>query len=117
MRNVIVMKHKIYYSPAACRDLDEIWDYITHSLRNRSAAERIVDRVIADMDQLELFAEIGAPLSSIADVESDERFLTTESYLTFYRARGGTVYIDRILNGRCDYLSILLQSRDGQVQI
>lgn len=92
--------------------MDEIWDYIGNSLQNPSAAKRIVDRVMADIDQLEQFSEIGSPLSSIVKVESDERFLVTESYLTFYRVRNDTVYIDRILNGRCDYLSILLQAQD-----
>lgn len=114
MRNA--MKNKISYSSAARKDLDEIWDYIKYSLHNPSAAERIVDKIMADIDQLEQFAEIGTPLSSIVEVESNERFLVTESYLTFYRVRNDTVYIDRILNGRCDYLNILLQTQDEREQ-
>ena len=37
---------------------------------------------------------IGASLSSIADVESDYRFLVTGSYLTFYRVLDNDVYVD-----------------------
>ena len=104
------MKHRVVYSWEARRDLDGIWEYIRYSLRNPSAAAHIVDKVMDEIDQLEILPDIGAPLSSIAEMESDERFLVTGNYLTFYRVRGDTVFIDRILNGRCDYLRILLLS-------
>ena len=101
------MKNKIHYSKETRRDLDEIWDYIVSELQNRSAAERTVGRIMDAVDQLEDFAEIGAPLSSIADVEGDYRVLVTGNYLTFYRVHGKDVFVDRILYGRRDYLRIL----------
>ena len=100
-------KNKIHYTAESRRDLDEIWDYIGSDLQNVSAAERIVNRIMDDVDHLESHAEMGALLSSIADVESDYRFLVTGSYLTFYRAHGSDVYVDRVLYGRRDYLRIL----------
>lgn len=101
------MKHRVVYSPESRRDLDGIWEYIKYSLQNPSSAVHTVERIMDEIDQLEIFPDIGALLSSIAEVESDERFLVTGNYLTFYRVRGDTVFIDRILNGRCDYLRIL----------
>lgn len=102
------MKNKIHYSKTARRDLDEIWDYIVSELQNIPAAERIVNRIMDAVDQLENFAEIGAPLSSVADVDSDYRFLVSGSYMVFYRAMGKDVFIDRVIYGRRDYLRILL---------
>ena len=87
--------------------MDEIWNYISSELQNISAAERTVNRIMDDVDQLADFAEIGAPLSSIADVDSDYRFLVTGSYLIFYRIYGSDIYVDRVLYGRRDYLRIL----------
>lgn len=101
------MKHKIYYSMESRRDLYEIWDYIASELQNISAAERVVTVILNAVQQLEDFAELGAPLSSVADVEGGFRFLVTGNYLTFYRIESGEVYIDRILYGRRDYLRIL----------
>lgn len=101
------MKYKIHYTKESRRDLDEIWDYISVELQNISAAERMVNRIMDDVDRLADFAEIGAPLSSIADVDSDYRFLVTGSYLTFYRVYGSDIYVDRVLYGRRDYLRIL----------
>ena len=62
------MKNKIHYSPESRRDLDDIWDYIVSELQNRSAAEHMVDCMMDAVDQLKNFAEMGIPLSSIADV-------------------------------------------------
>jgi len=101
--------HKILYSKEAFRDLDEIWEYIASVLQNRSAASRMIDRILDTVDQLKEFPKIGALLSSIADIESDYRFLVTENYLTFYRTDGSNIYIDRILYGRRDYLRVLFE--------
>ena len=98
-----MVKNKIHYTAESRRDLDAIWDYIASDLQNVSAAERIVSRIMDDVERLESHAEMGALLSSIADVESDYRFLVTGSY----RVHGSNVYVDRVLYGRRDYLRIL----------
>ena len=100
-------KNKIHYAAESRRDLDEIWDYIAYNLQNVSAAERIVNRIMNDVNHLENHAEMGALLSSIVNVESDYRFLVTGNYLTFYRVSGNDVYVDRILYAHRDYLRVL----------
>ena len=59
------------------------------------------------VEQLENFSEMGALLASIANVDSDYRFIVSGNYLIFYRVSGMDVYVDRILYGRRDYLRIL----------
>ena len=103
------MKNKIHYSPESRRDLDDIWDYIVSELQNRSAAERVIDCIIDAVDPLKNFAEMGTPLSSIADVGTDYRFLVSGNYMVFYRVQDSNVYIDRILYGRSDYMSTLFK--------
>ena len=103
------MKNKIHYSPESRRDLDDIWDYIVSELQNRSAAERVINRIIDAVDPLKNFAEMGTPLSSIADIGTDYRFLVSGNYMVFYRVQGNDVYIDRFLYGRSDYMSVLFK--------
>lgn len=103
------MKNKIHYSPESRRDLDDIWDYIVSELQNRSAAERVIDRIMDAVDPLKNFAEMGTPTSSIADVGTDYRFLVSGNYMVFYRVQGNDVYIDRVLYGRSDYMSVLFK--------
>lgn len=59
------------------------------------------------VDELENFSEIGIPLSSVTDVESDYRFRVSGNYMVFYRVILQDVYIDRVLYGRRDCLRIL----------
>ncbi len=101
------MKNKLHYAPEALRDLDDIWEYIALELNNPAAAKRTVSRIMDSADGLAEFAEAGAPLHSVADVESDYRFLVCGNYLMFYRIEGKDVFIDRVLYGRRDYLRIL----------
>ena len=103
------MKNKIHHSPESRRDLDDIWDYIVSDLQNRSAAERVIDRIMDAVDPLKNFAEMGTPLSSIADIGTDYRFLVSGNYMVFYRVQGNDVYIDRVLYGRSDYMSVLFK--------
>ena len=103
------MKNKIHYSSESRRDLDDIWDYIVSVLQNRSAAERVIDRIMDAVDPLKNFAEMGTPLSSIADIGTDYRFLVSGNYMVFYRVQDNDVYIDRVLYGRSDYMSVLFK--------
>ena len=103
------MKNKIHYSPESRRDLDDIWDYIVSELQNRSAAEHVVDCIMDAVDQLKNFAEMGTPLSSIADVGTDYRFLVSGNYMVFYRVQANDVHIDRVPYGRSDYMSALFK--------
>lgn len=103
------MKNKIHYSPESRRDLDDIWDYIVSDLQNRSAAERVIDPIMDAVDPLKNFAEMGTPLSSIADIGTDYRFLVSGNYMVFYRVQDNDVYIDRVLYGRSDYMSVLFK--------
>ena len=89
------MKNKIHYSSESRRDLDDIWDYIVSELQNRSAAERVIDRIMDAVDPLKNFAEMGTPLSSIADIGTDYRFLVSGNYMVFtvYKATMSTLTV------------------------
>ena len=102
------MKNKIYIAPEARQDMDEIFDYILYALGNPTAAMNVIDRIMEAIEQLADFPHLGAPLSSIARVESTYRFLVTDNYMTFYRVMDENVFVDRVLYGRRDYLRILL---------
>lgn len=111
------MKHNVHYSKESLRDMDDIWDYIVHELQNPSAAKRVVDKIMEAVHQLEVFPEMGPPLSAIANEISDYRFLISGNYMIFYRLHGGNIYIDRVLYGRRDYLRILFGNpSDGDTE-
>ena len=101
---------KILYSDTAIQDLEKIGDYIAEKLKNPIAALNTVSGIQDSIDKLEDFPSMGAPLSSVARISSDYRFLVSGSYLVFYREQEDSVYIDRVLYGKRDYLSLLFDS-------
>ena len=72
-----------------------------------SAALNTVSRITKSLRILQDHAQAGAPLSSIADIESDYRFIVSGNYISFYRVYSSEIYIDRILYARRDYMRIL----------
>lgn len=95
--------NNLHLSEEAQNDLFEIKSYNEEELLNPSAALATAK----SLRILQNYAQTGAPLSSIADIESDYRFIISDNYISFYRAYGSEVYIDRILYARRDYMRIL----------
>ena len=99
--------NNLHLSKEVQNDLAEIKTYITEELENPDAAPANVSRITKKIRVLKNQAYVGTPFSSVADTESDCRFLVSGNYLVFYRVYGKNVYIDRVLYGRRDYMRIL----------
>ena len=98
---------KLHYSPEARNDLAEIKEYISGELANPVAASRMIACIAKRVRKLEQFPEIGTPLSSIVEIDTNFRFLVCKNYLVFYRVEGNAVFINRVLYGGRDYVAIL----------
>lgn len=99
--------NNLHLSEEAQNDLLEIKAYIEEELLNASAALATVGRITKSLRILQTYAQAGTPLSSIADIESDYRFIVSGNYISFYRAYGNEVYVDRILYARRNYMRVL----------
>ena len=99
--------NNLHLSEEAKNDLLEIKAYIEEELLNPSAALATVSQITKKLRILQNHAQAGAPLSSIADIESDYRFIVSGNYISFYRAYGSEVFIDRTIYARRDYMRIL----------
>lgn len=103
--------NSLHLSEEAQNDLIEIKAYIEEELLNPSVALATVSRITKSLRILQTYAQAGAPLSSIAEIESDYRFIVSGNYISFYRAYGSEVYVDRILYAHRDYMRILFGDR------
>ena len=97
----------LHLSDEAHNDLLDIKSYIEEELQNPSATLETVSRIANSLRILQDYAQAEAPLSSIADIENDYRFIVSGNYISFYRTYGNEVFIDRILYARRDFLRIL----------
>ena len=103
--------NNLHLSYEAQNDLSDIEDYIAEDLENPQAAIATVSKITKTIRMLRDHALIGTPLSSIADVDSNYRFLVSGNYMVFYRVNGNDIYIDRVLYGRRDYMRVLFEDQ------
>ena len=99
--------NELHLTPDAPQaDLQEIKRYISRDLENPVAALATVKRIMQNVRLLRGQALIGTPLSAVTELRdgADYRYLTSGSYMIFYRTVGTDVYIDRVLYGGRDYL-------------
>ena len=97
---------KVVFTPLARQDLVETGDYIAHQLHNRTAARNLIHRIQSAVKDLEQFPSLGTPLE-MPGTHILYRYLICGNYMIFYHISGESVWIDRILYGRRDYLAIL----------
>jgi plasmid stabilization system protein ParE len=67
----------------------------------------VVSRITASLKNLKDMPGIGPRLSPKVPFETNYRFLVCGSYIAFYRHEDKTVFVDRVLYGRRDYVKIL----------
>lgn len=94
-------------SPKAQKDMLEIKAYISEELGNPTAATNVLVKITKRIRDLIEFPLIGASLSSVIKIETGYRYLVCRQYTAFYRYENGTVYVDRVLSGRRDFMRTL----------
>lgn len=104
---------KVAFSPAAQADLDKTAAYMRNVLRNPGAALKFVQDMRQHIQILRDFPEMGTPFEG-ADGEAIYRRLICGNYVALYRLDGDTVYVDRILYGRRDYMALLFGDETGE---
>ena len=101
------MKYRIVFSQLAFDDLDEIWNYISNALKDPFAAENTVNGILDKIDLLEAQPEMGVQLFFDDGLNSGYRYVIYNNYLAFYRIYPDTVYVDKVIYGKHDYMKLL----------
>lgn len=103
------MKVSVNFSPEALKDLDEIYDYIANVLKSPDAADNTVNKILDKTDLLSDNPEIGTQLFFENDLFSGYRYMVSDNYLAFYRITNESVFVDRVIYGKRDYMKILFK--------
>ena len=94
--------------PQAERDLDEIFDYITHELKNAAAALNLIDEIISALTSLEDMPK-RCPLCEIAELQKDGyRKCIVNNYVSLYTIDEHlkTVNVAKVFYGMRDYKNL-----------
>ena len=105
-------RYSAAFTESAKKDIKESVDYIEFSLHNPSAADRLMDKIDEELENLEFnpysCAVIDDPLLQTIGL----RFCIVENYLLFYTVseEEKSISVIRFLHGRRNWMSILRQS-------
>lgn len=98
---------RIRYTPAAIADLQEMKDYISKTLHNPKAAQRITKNILDHCANLKTHPQLGMSLAAKTGGDTDLRYLICEQHLALHRVEGDQILIAGILDGRTDYMRVL----------
>ena len=85
----------------------QIKDYISNELDNPIAANRLIFEITKRIKKLSSFPELGPSLETILPFSPSYRFLVCGNYIAFYLYEQNTVFVDRVLYGRRDFIKVL----------
>ncbi len=105
------MGAKIRINPVATADLQEIKNFIAED--NINAATKAVKEIIEKIESLVEFPEIGTMLMYKIRLKSKYRYIICGQYLIFYIYEDDIVSIQRILQGKRDYMSLLKEQQNN----
>jgi len=103
---------KIVYSPLAQQDILEIREYVGKKLKNKSAAQRLVEEIAKGCSLLKGQPMLGMSLKERMDLQLDMRCLVVGNYLVFYKSEMRAIKIIRVLDSRTDYVVKLLSCQE-----
>ena len=88
---------ELVFSPAILRKLDNVYDYITNTLKAPNAATLKIAQILKGLDILKANPDIGPLLSSRIDTVpprfAETRFLVCGDYIVIYDHIGTTVQL------------------------
>ena len=99
--------YELRFLPLFEEDLNEIVDYITYRLRNRVAAENLVDAVEAAIQERLPNAEAFEPYQSSRERKYPYYRIRVKNFMIFYVVIDNVMEVRRILYGRRNWKEIM----------
>lgn len=109
VRNMENELYRIQYTPLAFEDLDGIDTYISETLCNAVAAERLIEQMEKSINQLKQFPYMGSKVEDEYLAAKGYRKLVVENYLIFHLIDEPQreVIIMRVIYGAREYHNLL----------
>lgn len=97
----------IIITDTAMNDIRRIHDYFYYNLQNSAAAEAFTKKIFLSCNRLSLYPNIGMSLKEKTGKNTDYRYLICGNYIAFYKVTADTVRVERIADGRTDYMKAI----------
>lgn len=100
-------KYKVEYSKESKKDLIEIKKYIKNDLQEPETAQKLIDKIRKQINELKDNPEIYAIIDEDIIKKLEIRKLIIDNYIVFYRIKNRSVQIVRIMYGRRDWANLV----------
>lgn len=100
------MRYNVELTDDALLDLDRVYNEIFKTCLDNKITKDYINGLLDKIEILSDFPESGAPLY-VGRTQSDYRYIIHKSYMAFYHFYNETIFIDRIVYGKSDYLVTL----------
>lgn len=102
------MKYNIKYSKAAIRDLDNIWEEIYEVSQDITITTNYINNLMDKVEAKSYYPKSGTPLY-YENKFTGYYFVVFKKYIAFYRLKNQTIFVDRILYAKSDYIRQILK--------
>lgn len=101
-----MMSYLTQYSPLFLRDLERIWAEVFSVSQNLITTNQYINDL---MDKIEKYKDYPKSASRLyyEDAWTGYYFITFKAYIIFYHIENNTVFVDRALYGKSDYIQKL----------
>ena len=100
------MSYQVEYSKAAIRDLDRVWAEVFEASKDIETTERYIEELLDEVEKKSDYPKSSSPLY-YENTFTGYYFVVFKAYLAFYRMEKETMFVDRVLFGKSDYMRIL----------
>ena len=100
------MSCPVEYSKAAIRELDRVWSEVFEASKDIETTEKYIEELLDKVESKADYPKSGSPLY-YENTFTGYYFVTFKAYLAFYRIEKDTMFVDRILFGKSDYMRVL----------
>lgn len=95
------------WSPLSLSDMDDAYDFIFTRSESAEAAQKAIEAIVRTVKRLQTFPLSGRALDVLETSRISYRYAIAGNYLVFYHVDEDQVYVDRVLDGRSNYLRTL----------
>jgi plasmid stabilization system protein ParE len=97
-------------SAEARRDLKNIQDYIADEKESPQTALRVIEKILDRIEKLLSLPDSGTLLSPKVNFPTNYRYVREAGYLIFYRHEDNQIFVDRVIHGKRNYITLLFPS-------
>jgi plasmid stabilization system protein ParE len=94
-------------SAEARRDLRNIHDYIADEKESPQTALKVIEKILDRIEDILRLPDSGTLLSAQVNFPTTYRYVRAAGYLIFYRREDNQIFVDKIIHGKRNYITIL----------